>query len=104
MEKLGGLIDRLLELRSFPVSPELMGDPDNGRTYVDDNGETIVRSLSPQWRAHMQAVDACLDDLIPALKMIVTLPAMSTHSDLTCVNKRSVEDIIGAVPLAGRKR
>lgn len=75
----GGLIDRLLALRSMPEPGIILA------------GEVAVKA----WQG---AVDRCLDALVPALKKVSLAEAVANHG-VNCVFKPEIEEVIGRVPL-----
>lgn len=78
-----GMLDRILALRNTPITPELLGE---------------LNKDAPIWRAHEEAIDACIDAMLPGLRRLVSLPARVIH-DSHCVSKAEIERAIGRVPL-----
>lgn len=70
------LIDDLLELRDNPfphdlaLLEEMLGD---------------VKREGPRWQAHLAAIDAALDLLVPALQRVMELPSPPSEEH-TCGN------------------
>lgn len=79
------MIDKILDLRHAPITEELLSDP--SRT-------------SAAWKAHMAAIDACLDLLVPAVKAVASLPEDKSTHDGYCVDKRRVTAIVGRPPVS----
>lgn len=105
-EYYNGLLDRILELRHAPISTTLLEDQNNGREVAlehegDPEKAFLKRPLSPQWKAHQDAIDAALDVLVPFAKAIVTLEPVEGHGG-KCLPKEDIEKLLGRVPVRWR--
>jgi hypothetical protein len=88
-----GLIDRLVAARNEPITSELLSDAQTGRSGAP---------MSPQWRAHRDAIDWALDLLVPAAKKLLMLTESPPGSGN--VRKVDVERIVGQVPFERNQR
>lgn len=97
LERHGGLIDSILALRNAPTSEALLVDPETGRFRVGENEELVAMPESERWKIHHDAVDACLDILVPAAQELYDLKKSDAHGPL-CVSLEDVSRIVGYVP------